>query len=290
MSGPSGKEAGASAPLRIALILQEAAPFVELTPQGRITYRFIQQLAEQGHELRVFMPRFGVINERKFRLHEVIRLSGVHINVMDEDFPMVIKVAPLPEVKRMQVYFVDHEEFFKRKFIFEDEHKRFFDDNAARSVFYSKGVLAALKILGWTPDIVHIQGWMAAVAPLLMKTFYRGEPFVEESRTVLEVIDGKWVTQPLGDNYIDVFSMDHMPDQYMSQLKNPTVGDLYKVGSQLADLTLWNPHRKRGIKKLRKALEQHANRFKDIQSELDPEHPLATYLPIYSSLLQPQKA
>ncbi len=276
--------------MRIALILQELDPFIQLTPQATITYRLIQALADQGHELRVFMPRFGLINERKFRLHEVIRLSGVHINVMDEDFPMVIKVAPLPLVKRMQVYFVDHEEFFKRKFVFEDEQRRFFPDNAARSVFYSKGVLAALKILGWTPDIIHIQGWMAAITPLLMKTFYRGEPFVEESRSILEVIDGKWITQPLGKDYIEVFSMDHIPKTYLRQLTNPTVGDLYKVGSQLSTITLWNPHRKRGIKKLQKALEQHADHFKDIQADLDPEHPISTYCSIYSMLLHPEDA
>ena len=262
---------------------------MELTPQAAITYRFIQWLAGQGHDLRLFMPRYGLINERKFRLHEVIRLSGVHINVMDEDFPMLIKVAPLPGVKRMQMYFVDHEEFFRRKFVFVDEAKNFFSDNAARAVFYSKGVLPALRILGWIPDIIHIQGWFAATAPLVMRTFYQGEPFVEESKTILEITDGQYIQHPLGKDFIDVLSMDDVPDEMLAYIQEPKVGDLYTLGAGLSDLTLWNPHRKRGMKTYRKLIEQHAKRFEDIFQKVDPDKPEATYFSTYQQLLHPEE-
>ncbi len=276
-------------PLKIALVLQELNPFITLTPQAETSLRLIQWLAQQGHELRIFMPRFGVINERKFRLHEVIRLSGVHINVMDEDFPMLIKVAPLAEVKRMQIYFVDHEEFFARKFIFVDDEKKFFPDNAARAVFYSKGTLAAMRILGWIPDIIHIQGWFAATAPLVMKTFYRGEPFVEESKTILEITDGQFIQQPLGTDFIEVLSMDEVPEEYLAFLKDPKVGDLYTLGAGLADLTLWNPHRKRGMKTYHKLIARHAKRFEDIFQKVDPQQPQEIYYPLYQELAASRK-
>jgi len=126
-------------------------------------------------EIRILMPRYGTINERRHRLHEVVRLSGMNIIVEDDDYPLILKVASLPGA-RMQVYFLDNEEFFKRKSVFEDAKGKPFEDNADRMVFFCKGVIETVKKFGWAPDIIHCHGWMTSLVPLYLKTAYKTEP------------------------------------------------------------------------------------------------------------------
>jgi len=134
-------------------------------------------------EIRVLMPKYGMINERRHRLHEVVRLSGMNIIVDDDDYPLIIKVASLPGA-RMQVYFLDNEEFFKRKQVFDDEKGKPFKDNEERMVFFCKGALETVKKFGWAPDIVHCHGWMTSLIPLYLKTVYKDDPIFKASKVI----------------------------------------------------------------------------------------------------------
>ena len=149
---------------KVLIVTQEMQPYTALSESAEIARKLPQDVQEKGVEIRVLMPRYGTINERRHRLHEVVRLSGMNIIVDDDDFPLIIKVASLPGA-RMQVYFLDNEDFFKRKSVFEDSQGKPFDDNADRMVFFCKGVIETVKKFGWPPDIIHCHGWMISLVP-----------------------------------------------------------------------------------------------------------------------------
>ena len=173
---------------RILFISQEMKPYTEGGVMSDIVNQITQYVSTNGYEIRVLMPRFGTINERRHRLHEVVRLSGMNIIVDDDDFPLIIKVASLPG-SRMQVYFLDNEEFFKRKFIFSDAAGKQFDDNLDRMVFYCKGSIETVKKFGWVPDIIHCHGWMTSLIPLYLRTTYKDEPIFRNAKIIYSVYD-----------------------------------------------------------------------------------------------------
>jgi len=168
---------------KILIVTQEMAPYTDLSIISTIARQLPQFVQEKGMEIRVLMPRFGTINERRHRLHEVVRLSGMNIIVDDDDYPLIIKVATL-QGARMQVYFLDNEEFFKRKQIFEDNNEKPFEDNADRMIFFCKGVIETVRKFGWAPDIIHCHGWMTSLIPLYIKEAYSNEPLFENSKLV----------------------------------------------------------------------------------------------------------
>lgn len=168
---------------RILLIAHEMSPYLELTDYAEIINRLAIKANESGMEVRVIMPRFGVINERRHRLHEVVRLSGINIIIDDDDYPLIIKVASLPNA-RLQVYFMDNEDYFKRKHVFHDQEGKFYSDNANRMIFFCKGALETVKKFGWPPDIIHCSGWMSSLVPMYVKTAYKKEPVFENSKIV----------------------------------------------------------------------------------------------------------
>ncbi|MCS6916607.1 MAG: glycogen/starch synthase [Chitinophagales bacterium] len=172
--------------LRILIITQEMKPYLMHSEMARIAHQLPIHLLNAGNEIRVLMPRFGTINERRHRLHEVVRLSGMNIIIDDDDYPLIIKVASLPGA-RLQVYFLDNEEFFKRKFEFTDEKKKPFADNAERMIFFCKGALETVKKWGWPPDIIHCHGWMTSLIPMYLKTVYRREPVFQNAKVVYSV-------------------------------------------------------------------------------------------------------
>ena len=145
---------------RILYVMQEIMPYLPESPMSKIGRFLPQKTQESRKEIRTFMPRFGLINERRNQLHEVIRLSGMNLIIDDIDHPLIIKVASIQQA-RMQVYFIDNEDFFKRKFIFRDKKDKFFDDNDERTIFFSKGVLETVKKLGWAPDLLHCHCWFS---------------------------------------------------------------------------------------------------------------------------------
>ena len=171
---------------RILIVTHEIKPYLILSEIARITNALPIYLLEQGFEIRVMMPRFGHINERRHRLHEVVRLSGINIIIDEDDYPLIIKVASLPGA-RLQVYFLDNEDFFKRKHDFTDEKGNFYADNAERMIFFCKGVMETIKKFGWPPDILHCHGWMTSLIPMYMKTTYKKEPVFHNTKMVYSV-------------------------------------------------------------------------------------------------------
>lgn len=184
---------------KVLIVTQEMQPYTSPTEISEVSRKLPQFIQENGMEIRILMPRFGAINERRHRLHEVVRLSGMNIIVEDDDYPLVIKVASLPE-GRMQVYFLDNDDFFRRKHIFLDEQDQPFTDNADRMVFFCKGVIETVKKFGWAPDIVHCHGWMTSLVPLYMKTVYRTEPLFQNSKVVYSIYN-----EPMGKALEDSF-------------------------------------------------------------------------------------
>src|ERR1700710_123942 len=176
---------------KLLFITHEMSPFLELTKISEITRQLPQAMQEKGYEIRILMPRFGNINERRNRLHEVIRLSGMNIIINDNDNPLIIKVASIPAA-RMQVYFLDNEEYFQRKYVFGDKDGKFYADNDERTIFFCKGALETVKKLGWQPDIIHCHGWMTSLIPLYMKTLYKDEPVFRNAKVVYSVFENQF--------------------------------------------------------------------------------------------------
>lgn len=171
---------------RVLFVTQEMKPYTALGQISELVRALPQAAQSDGMEIRILMPRYGTINERRHRLHEVVRLSGMNIIVDDEDFPLIIKVASLPGA-RMQVYFLDNEEFFKRKQIFTDDKDKPFKDNAERMIFFCKGVIETVKKFGWPPDVIHLNGWMTSLVPLYLKTVYKNEPLFKNANILYSV-------------------------------------------------------------------------------------------------------
>jgi len=185
---------------RILFIANEMSPYLELTEFSEIVNKLAIKANDTGYEVRCIMPRFGTINERRHRLYEVVRLSGINISIDNDDYPLQIKVASLPNA-RLQVYFLDNEDMFKRKFVFNDEEDKWYDDNGMRSIFFCKGALETVKKFGWPPDIIHCSGWMTGLIPMFLKTAYKKEPVFSNSK-VLFTVGQNTFKEKLGSNFL----------------------------------------------------------------------------------------
>lgn len=171
---------------RLLIVTQEMDPYTEGSEVSSLVAKLPKFFQDNGYELRILMPRYGVVNERRHRLHEVVRLSGMNIIVDDDDYPLIIKVASLPN-SRLQVYFLDNEDFFKRKQVFEDNDNKPFEDNPDRAAFFCKGAIETVKKFGWPPDIILCQGWMTSLVPFYLKTAYKTEPLFANASLVYTV-------------------------------------------------------------------------------------------------------
>ena len=175
-------------PLKVLFITQEITPYLPENEMATVCRELPQYVQEQGCEIRLFMPCYGQINERRNQLHEVQRLSGMNLIIKDSDHPLIIKVASIQSA-RMQVYFIDNEDYFNRHGVAADENDNEYEDNDARAVFYARGVLETIKKLRWTPNIIHCHGWMSALAPLYIKRAYNEEPFFSKAKIVYSIYD-----------------------------------------------------------------------------------------------------
>ncbi len=208
---------------RVLFITQEMNPYTTISEISEIVAKLPQFTQEKGMEIRVLMPKYGVINERRHRLHEVVRLSGMNIIVDDDDFPLIIKVASLPG-SRLQVYFLDNEEFFKRKFVFDDEDEKPFEDNLDRMVFFCKGAMETVKKFGWAPDLIHCHGWMTSLVPLYLKTVYKDEPIFDHS---------KLIYSSYSNDYEKTFSDAFFTKALINNLEAEQL-DVYKHGGKIS--------------------------------------------------------
>ncbi len=168
---------------KILFITQEITPYVpqsQMSVTGRELPQYIQ---ETGREIRTFMPKWGIINERRNQLHEVIRLSGMNLIIDDTDHPLIIKVASI-QAARMQVYFIDNDDYFQHRQMVADENGEEYNDNDERAIFYARGVLETVKKLRWCPEVIHCHGWMSALAPLYIKKAYCDEPSFRDTKII----------------------------------------------------------------------------------------------------------
>ncbi|WP_214073454.1 glycogen/starch synthase [Mucilaginibacter sp. dw_454] len=218
---------------KLLFITHEMSPFLELSKISEITRQLPQAMQEKGYEIRILMPRFGNINERRNRLHEVIRLSGMNIIINDNDNPLIIKVASIPAA-RMQVYFLDNEEYFQRKHVFEDKDGKFYADNDERMIFFCKGALETVKKLGWAPDIIHCHGWMSALVPAYLKTTYKDDPTFKHSKIVYSIYDDNF-NGALNADFAQKAVMSNMTEKHTEAYKAGTNAALYEGAIQYSD-------------------------------------------------------
>lgn len=174
--------------MKVLFISQEITPYLPETELSVISRQLPQAIQEKGKEIRTFMPRYGCINERRNQLHEVLRLSGMNLIINDTDHPLTIKVASIQSA-RMQVYFIDNEDFFGRKQIFCDEDGVVFPDNDERAIFFARGVLETVRKLRWAPDVIHCQGWFTGLIPLYVKRAFREDPLLSGAKVVYSIHD-----------------------------------------------------------------------------------------------------
>ncbi len=171
---------------KVLYVAQEISPYLKESHISHIGRHLPQATQESKKEIRTFMPRFGIINERRNQLHEVIRLSGMNLIINDMDHPLIIKVASI-QAARMQVYFIDNEDYFHRKYVFRDKNEKFFKDNDERAIFYARGVLETVKKLGWAPDIIHCHGWFSSLVPMYLRKIFNDNPLFNDAKVIFSV-------------------------------------------------------------------------------------------------------
>ena len=203
---------------KILYITTEMYPYQEDTNMAAVVNKMALKIHQEGNDVRVFMPRFGQISERKFQLHEVIRLSGMNIIINDLDQPLIIKVASLPG-ERLQVYFIDNEEYFKRKQYYFDDEGQPFEDNDERAIFFARGVIETIKKLNWVPDVIHLNGWMASFVPIYLKTYYETDTYFKDAKIVLSLYNEKDAS--LASNIDEKLKFDNISG--LKALDNPSV-------------------------------------------------------------------
>ncbi|MBL7767083.1 MAG: glycogen/starch synthase [Chitinophagaceae bacterium] len=223
---------------KVLFISHELAPYNEETDFAKILNLLAVKSNESGFEVRAIMPRFGTINERRHRLHEVVRLSGINITVDKEDYPLIIKVASLPNA-RLQVYFMDNEDMYKRKQTFHDESGKFYDDNIERTIFFCKGALETVKKFGWPPDIIHVHGWMSALIPMYIKSYYKKEPVFANSKIIFSATKST-LTESLGDTFSkQVLASTPLKEKDMEFYKNGSHANMNLGGAKHADAAIF---------------------------------------------------
>ncbi|WP_411766386.1 glycogen/starch synthase [Winogradskyella sp. A3E31] len=234
---------------RILYVSSEVVPYLPETEISSMSFEAPRMVNKQGGQIRIFMPRFGNINERRHQLHEVIRLSGINLVINDLDMPLIIKVASIPK-ERIQVYFIDNEEYFKRKATLTDEDGNLFPDNDERAIFFAKGVIETVKKLNWAPDIIHVNGWLASLLPLYLKEYYKTEPLFTESKIVTSVYNQSF-EGTLDKNMVKKIEFDGLDSELIKPLATPDYISLMKIAIDHSDAII------KGSEELPKALNDH---------------------------------
>jgi len=198
---------------KVLFVSQEITPYLTESEISKISRYLPQGIQEKGKEIRTFMPRYGCINERRNQLHEVIRLSGMNLIIDDTDHPLIIKVASI-QAARMQVYFIDNEDYFQRKHVVRNSKGEEFSDNDDRSIFFTRGVLETVKKLRWAPDVVHCHGWMAALVPLYLRKVYYDDPLFADVKIIYSVYNNDF-KKPFRESFTDKLISDGIDKKHL---------------------------------------------------------------------------
>lgn len=267
--------------LRILYVTAEIDPFLKISSVADMVRQLPQGLQEKGHEIRILMPKFGVINERRNRLHEVVRLSGINIRVGDEEKPLTIKVASIPNAK-LQVYFLDNEDYFRRKSVLTDpENNQFYSDNDERAIFFCKGVIETVKKLGWAPDIIHCHDWMTSFIPLYLKTHYQNDPMFKNTKVVFTLYNNGFDTA-LSQNYLEKTNIDNLATVVNSGYADNSYIGICKGGIELSDVVT------KGHQRIDSVLEEFIETTKSEQLFFDSDdndNYVESYHNLYNTIL-----
>ena len=219
---------------KILYVCQEIMPYLPESELSNLSRHLAQAMQERGNEIRTFMPRYGCINERRNQLHEVIRLSGMNLIIDDNDHQLIIKVASIPSA-RIQIYFIDNDDYFSRKAILTDDEGKEFADNDERAIFFARGVLETVKKLRWCPEVVHCHGWITALAPLYIKSSYKDEPSFRDSKIVISLYDENF-SENLPDNFAQKLFNSDIQGDFTSEIAQPvTYSELAKLAIRNCD-------------------------------------------------------
>jgi starch synthase len=261
---------------RILFIANEMSPYLELTEFAEIANKLAVKTNDEEFEVRCIMPRFAAINERRHKLHEVVRLSGINVSIGDDDYPLQIKVASLPNA-RLQVYFLENEELFKRKQPFTDDNDNWFDDNGLRTIFYCKGALETVRKFGWPPDVIHCSGWMTGLIPMFIKTAYKKDPVFMNSKVIYTIGENTFTDKFEKDFIKRAAIHDFVTDTATLKDNNNTA--LYKTGASFADAITF------GTATPEKKLLDDFSKVKGKKVlSFNPESDLTDYLQLYNDL------
>ena len=263
--------------IKILFISQEITPYLPESEISMVGRHLPQGIQEKGKEIRTFMPRYGKVNERRNQLHEVIRLSGMNLIIDDTDHPLIIKVGSI-QAARMQVYFIDNEDYFMRKHVLVDANNKEFDDNEERTIFFTRGVLETVKKLRWAPDIVHCHGWFTGLVPLYIKKALEDDPLFCDSKVIYSVYDNEF-SKPLSSTFKSKLSIEGIGEEDIKTLDNPDFINLSKIAIDNSDALIYgsekiNPELDEYIKTLDKpvlpyfALDKIVDEYSDFYDKL----------------------
>ena len=216
---------------KVLYVSSEVLPYSPYSELANMSFEAPRMVNANGGQIRIFMPKFGNINERRHQLHEVIRLSGINIVINDIDVPLIIKVASIPK-ERIQVYFIDNDEYFHRSGTLFDEQNNMYPDNDERCIFFAKGIVETVKKLNWLPDIIHIHGWVSTL--LYLRSYYKDEPIFSESKIITSVTDADF-EGTINTGLINKVAFDGISKKTVDPLKNPTYHNLMRIAVKYSD-------------------------------------------------------
>ena len=268
---------------KLLFVTQELDPYTAITEVSDIVKKLPEYAQSNGMEIRVLMPRYGIINERRHRLHEVVRLSGMNIIVDDDDYPLIIKVASLPGA-RLQVYFLDNDDFFKRKSGFADDEGNPYEDNPDRMIFFCKGVIETVRKFGWPPDIIHCHGWMTALIPMYIREAYKTEPLFQNAKIIYSAYD-TMMDSFFSDAFVEKASINNLGREDLNAYMNGNNVFLHKGAITYADAII------RGSENLPDEVEQLIiESGKPSLGYFNEEEMLPAYMEFYNAMLVEEEA
>lgn len=267
--------------LRILYVCQEIVPYLPESDMGSLCRKLIQSMQEKGNEIRTFMPRYGVINERRNQLHEVIRLSGMNLIINDNDHQLIIKVASIPSA-RIQVYFIDNDDYFLRKGItVNPSDGKPYEDNDERSIFFARGVIETVRKLRWEPQVVHCHGWISSVIPIYMKSVFADDPLFANVRIVASIY-GEGFTGTMDAGFKSKIEAEGVKDPRLGIISDPTYQNLMKLVIDYADGIIIETQSLDGS--VRDYLQQSGKKYLDYHDKNTDDY-IDTYNSFYESLL-----
>jgi starch synthase len=259
---------------KVLVISSGVIPYMPESDISFMSFETARIAHKKGIQTRIFMPRFGVVNERRHQLHEVIRLSGVNLIIDDIDVPLIIKVASIPK-ERMQVYFIDNDEYFKRKAVYTDSEGKLFKDNDERAIFFTKGVIKTVKKLNWAPDVIYLHGWFTSLVPLYLKEFFKNDALFKESKIVTSLYDDSFKGE-LSKDLVKKISFDNIEIDKLATIDKSNFVNLQKLAIEYSDFIIYGSENI--SKEVKKYVEKTGKPTLDFQSKEDYEKPYTDFL------------